>query len=524
QWQYELAAGKIHEAKGDLEKAVVSYKQACETLKGIKAKMANEAMLKTFSDQERPADVYKRIIALLLKLGRTEEAFAYTEESKSKIVQDAFAGLRPDDAGAELKQTLLAVDQAQAKKEALESELQSEKQKPEDRRDAKKVEILTRTLAGTEGEFNQWMLKLKFQNRKMYDALSIKPATLGDVQGQVPAGAVFLEYFIAPEEIYVFCIGRDFFLARSAAVPEKDLETLISRYVRLCMEPPSGPPDERMLAQGRKLYQILVAPVEDVVAKYETVVVIPFGALYYLPFHALVANASGPPEYLIERKRICYTTSATFADILKNEARGHGTFMGFGNPDGSLPAAAAELGTLRDKIFKSGAKVFTAGAATKAAFFEQAKNADILHLATHGFLDEADPLASYLQFAGPSKEAQELTLSQIASYTALRERNSLVFLSACQTAREEGAAGSGSELITLAEAFAMAGAPTLVATLWKVEDRATRLLAETFYDQLANKGRDKLEALRAGEIGLIRSAEFAHPFYWASFLLIGSWR
>ena len=69
----------------------------------------------------------------------------------------------------------------------------------------------------------------------------------------------------------------------------------------------------------------------------------------------------------------------------------------------------------------------------------------------------------------------------------------------------------------------MAGAPTLIATLWEVEDNATRLFSETFYDQLANKNKDKLDAMRAGQIALIRSAEYAHPFYWAAFLMIGSW-
>jgi len=263
--------------------------------------------------------------------------------------------------------------------------------------------------------------------------------------------------------------------------------------------------------------------VEDIVDKYDTVVIVPFGPLYYLPFHALVRDTDGKPSFLIESKRIGYTTSATFADILGGQARGRKSFVGFGNPDGSLPAATEELQGLKDKVFRSGARVFTAGQATKEAFFAQAKTADIVHLATHGMI-ETDPLQSYLLFAGPTAESQKLTLNDIAGYVALRERNSLVFLSACQTAKEATRSGSGSELITLAEAFAMAGSPTLIATLWEVEDTATRIVAETFYDQLANKNKDKLDALRAGQLALIRSPEYAHPFFWASFLMIGSWR
>jgi tetratricopeptide (TPR) repeat protein len=523
QWLYELAAGKIYEAKEDTPNAIASYKKAVEILRGIKNRISDEKLLKGFTEQERATDVYKRLIALLIKSGQMEGAFATIEESKSKIVKDAFGDVKPTAGDAELKQTLLAVDKAEAKRDALEKELKEEKKKPEEERNPLKLQTLTTTLASTEGEFNQWMMKLKFQNRKMYDALSIKPASLGDVQKQVPPGAVFLEYFIAPDELYIFCVGREFFLARSTAISETELDTLVGRFVRICQEPPAAGPDPRLQAQARRLYQILIEPVVDIFDRAETVVIVPFGALYYLPFHALVRETDAGPAYLIEQKRIAYTTSATFADILKNQAGGHKAFTGFGNPDGSLPGATEELRTLRDTIFKSEGKVYTAGEATKDAFFEQAKNADILHLATHGVI-AANPLESYLLFAGPSKEARELTLLEVAGYTALRDRNSLVFLSACQTAKEATKAGTGSELITLAEAFAMAGAPTLIATFWEVEDHATQLIAETFYDQLANKNKDKLDALRAGQIALIRSAEYSHPFYWASFLLIGSWR
>jgi CHAT domain-containing protein len=270
------------------------------------------------------------------------------------------------------------------------------------------------------------------------------------------------------------------------------------------------------------LYEILIGPVEDILARYDTAVIVPFGPLYYLPFHALVKETGGQPEYLIERMRVCYATSATFADILKGQSRGAKSFLAIGDPDGTLPAAAKEVQTLQEKIFKSNSRILVAKEATKSAFLKQAKDFDILHLATHGVV-ETNPLDSHLLFAGASKEEQELTLLEVAGYTALKEKNFLVFLSACQTAAEATKSGTGSELITLAEAFAMAGAPTLIATLWEVEDRSTGLLALTFYDTLMNKKKDKLEALRSGQIALIRSEEYAHPFYWASFLMIGSW-
>jgi CHAT domain-containing protein len=227
-------------------------------------------------------------------------------------------------------------------------------------------------------------------------------------------------------------------------------------------------------------------------------------------------------QYFIERKRISYTTSATFADLLKDERKKTERLMAFGNPDGSLPGASEEVRILRDEIYRENARVWTLEEATKENFFKHAKDYHIVHLATHGLI-QTNPLESYLLFAGGSEEERRLTLLEVAGYTALREKTALIFLSACQTAMESSG-GSGSELISLAEAFAMAGPPTLIATLWEVDDISTSILVKSFYSALSHGGTDKLEALRQAQISLLRSGRYAHPFYWAPFIMIGNWR
>ena len=228
---------------------------------------------------------------------------------------------------------------------------------------------------------------------------------------------------------------------------------------------------------------------------YDSIVVAPFGVLYYVPFHALIREEGGKQEYLIERKRISYTTSATFTDLLKDQRMKLDKLMAFGNPDGSLPGASEEVRKIKD---------------------------DIVHLATHGLIQK-NPLESYLLFAGDSENEKRLTLLEIAGYTALRERTALVFLSACQTAMES-ARGSGSEMISLAEAFAMAGPPTLIATLWEVEDISTSHLVSHFYGELRNSKLDKLEALRSAQLALLKSSQFSEPYFWAPFIMIENWR
>ncbi|MBN2621598.1 tetratricopeptide repeat protein [candidate division WOR-3 bacterium] len=520
-WQYQLAAGVAYESSEDLDSALEYYRNAAQTLTEIKNKIKSEAMRKGFSELDCQTEVYKRLIDLLIRMNLPDEALKYIEESKSKIVRDAFGDVKPATGDEELQQTLDAVDKIERKKEAIEEQLSEERMKPANKQDARKIEALSEILASTEGEFNQWMMTLKFQNRRMYDALTINPASLGDIQQDIPEQTLLLEYFVSSDQLYIFCIGKNSFFATAVAVTEKDLERLVDYYLTLVKNPVFGAAQE-LEDVARDLYRYLIEPVEKQVTAHDNIVIIPFSVLYYLPFHALVRENAGNIQYLLEWKRISYTTSATFYDLLAQKPGKRGKLIALANPDGSLPGASEEVEKLKDEIFKKDAIIWTLSEATKGKFLEYAKEYDIIHLATHGTI-MSNPLESYLLFAGDTKKEQRLTLLEVAGYTELRDRTDLVFLSACQTAMEKGKA-SGSELISLSEAFAMAGPPTLVATLWKVADVSTSMLVLEFYRSLKEEKADKLSALQNAQLSLLHSSEYAHPFYWAPFILLGNWR
>ncbi|MEO0142285.1 MAG: CHAT domain-containing protein, partial [candidate division WOR-3 bacterium] len=76
---------------------------------------------------------------------------------------------------------------------------------------------------------------------------------------------------------------------------------------------------------------------------------------------------------------------------------------------------------------------------------------------------------------------------------------------------------------TLAEAFTMAGSPSLIAGLWEIADEASVKLVKEFYSRL-KKGEAKSKSLKEAQIVLLNSSEFSHPFFWAPFVLIGDWR
>ena len=162
------------------------------------------------------------------------------------------------------------------------------------------------------------------------------------------------------------------------------------------------------------------------------------------------------------------------------------------------------------------------GNATKSKLTELAGQFNTLHLATHGLLD-IDPRRSHIVLA-PKGEG-ELTCREIMGMPGLfRAKNILVTLSACETAVEKDPQKAGRELTSLSEAFKRVGVPTIVATLWPVCDVSTAVLMKDFYLNLKNTKAGMLEALRQAQIKMLRSGEYADPFFWAPFILIGDWR
>ncbi len=96
----------------------------------------------------------------------------------------------------------------------------------------------------------------------------------------------------------------------------------------------------------------------------------------------------------------------------------------------------------------------------------------------------------------------------------------LVTLSACETAM--GKEASGDIMVSLETAFLRAGTPTILASLWEVDDQATGMLMKTFYHNLTRQG--KAEALRRAQVALLKDPRYVYPYYWAPFVLVGDWR
>jgi CHAT domain-containing protein len=153
-------------------------------------------------------------------------------------------------------------------------------------------------------------------------------------------------------------------------------------------------------------------------------------------------------------------------------------------------------------------------AATETALRAQAPGAGLIHLAAHGELNAGQPLFSRI-FLGPDA-ANDGFLTVQDVYGLNLAQVDLVVLSACDT--QLGARSSGDDVVGLNRAFLYAGAPSVIASLWSVNDQATAVLMAAFYRHL-RAGATKAVALQQAQAET--RAQYPHPYYWAAFVLTG---
>jgi hypothetical protein len=286
-----------------------------------------------------------------------------------------------------------------------------------------------------------------------------------------------------------------------------------------------------MHAVLRTLHDRLLGPIAGYVTEADPLLILPYGQLSYLPFEALIAPGG---EFVGATTRIAYFTSEDHLGEALRKAReeperGPDVWVAFADPRGELGSTLDEARRI-GPLFET-AEIHTHGTGTAGEEHVLGLRGDctILHFATHGLLNAGDPGHSYLQMderSGDGKLEQREIWPRL-EYQALpfkQRRVRLVVLSACETAR--GAANPQAEVLGMPDAFVMVGTPTVVASLWSVYTYTTTDLMIDFYRRHVTQGKDAAQALMEARHALMtrREGRYAHPFYWAPFLLFGDWR
>lgn len=340
--------------------------------------------------------------------------------------------------------------------------------------------------------------------------ISVTPE--GDITGAVvPNGTGFWEEMI---ETFRMSLGR----------------SLFSRDIGFVAPAETIHPTPADRGIWRQMYEILICPVAShLPTDAATLLIEPFGALWQIPFHLL---QSPDDVFLGDRYNIIYTPSFDIFQKISQEKilpiRRNDSFVfgGIGERQqigpytfNSLPHAEEEIETIGRQILSLPARhLFTGEKCTKAEIKASMPGSRFIHLSTHGEANPEQPDQSFLVFSGQTTEEALLTAREIADHRDLLGCE-LVVLSACKS----GLGKTMSEgMIGLARAFLIAGARSVLVSLWSVEDESAKLLMQHFYRALLANGGNKAKALQEAMQEVRRLPGKSEPQYWAPFVLIGA--
>lgn len=536
-------SGRLAEAESFLREAVAALEAQTGRLGGTAE--AQSAF------QSRWAEVYQALISLQLERGEEATAFQSLESWRARGLLEQIAE-RDLAFSADIPAPLLARQRAL---DRAYQKTQVELAKTDPRRQAE-----------VEGRLVQ-LSQLRNQRSALEDSIihasphyaSLRypqPLDLAAARGALDPGTVLLSYFVDASRTVLFVVTpaangeRAGLKVLRLPVGPTALADEAATYRGLILRGKDDPKIEpALLVEGRKLYDLLIAPAAPWIEHADRILISPDGPLHTLPFAALV-RPGRPPQWLVEWKPVHTVLSATLYAQLKagrrQVARGSpGELVALADPayrpvrgatadaDDSplrryraglppLPGAQEEVAAL-SALYGRDAKVYLGTAATKTQVEHLPPGTRYLHFACHALLDRRFPLDSALALAASSGSQGDDNgmLQAWEIFERLRIDSDLVTLSACNTGLGRDAGGEG--LIGLTRAFQYAGARSVLASLWAVSDRSTAALMARFYSKL-RAGSPKDAALAEAQRELLREGRFSHPYSWAAFELNGDWR
>jgi CHAT domain-containing protein len=355
---------------------------------------------------------------------------------------------------------------------------------------------------------------------------------LSTLEHALSPSALLLEYVISEPRSYCLAISRSG--ARIVALGSSHyVEALALAYLKAVKA------KQPAMVEGRRLYDALLQPLTEV-AQGKTLVVVRDGLLHLLPFDAFMDGAG---LYVAQTHTVVYAPSASSFYLLTNEGR-HASqrrpLLAVGDvPYGSedvklagitrgyeasgifdLPASKDEVLAANAAFHNTGNTLLLGSAATESAFKRAGlANYGLVHLAVHGLADKTDPdrAALFLLSDPATGEDGILHASEIVQ---LRVAADVIVLSACDTA--VGPLEGEEGIATLSRAFLLAGARTVISTLWSVDDTFSLFLMKQFYKHLAS-GESPADALAAAKRDMLHKYhEKAVPYYWAGFTFEGA--
>ena len=506
--------GLLAKMMGQREAAEASFRRAIGLIETLRAPLpAEEFRTAFFADKLVPYDELARLCLTDKSRDRVAEALGFVEAARSRALVDVLGGrLSLDQQPRDFFEAGL-LNQLKELREEL-NYFYNQINRPaigETTRGVADMAALQQALRERENRSLEIMRQL--QHRGAGLLTQAEPLNVAQLQRDLGTESALVEYVAMDGEWLAFVVTDERIevirhLGREAEV-QKALEQFrfqinALRYGAERMRKHLVSLTERVRHHLSALYALLLKPIEERLGN-RRLVVVPHRALHYVPFHAL-HDGTG---YVIERREVCYAPSAdVLRYCLRRPHRALQRALLLGAADEQTPRLHDEIKKLAPLFPDS--IVLLDQAATLAALKEHAPSADVMHLACHGQFRPDSPLFSALRLGDgwlTVRDAYDLNL-----------HCELVTLSACETGINEIA--PGDELIGLARGLFSAGAPSLVLSLWTVDDEAAASLMAHFYARW-RAGASPAAALRDAQLRIL--PDQPHPFFWAPFVLLGRW-
>ncbi len=507
-YQAEFLRGEVERASGDEQKAFEAYLRARDALEVLRGSLRGEELKIAFFQNK--LEVYEHLVNISISKGDLEQAFTCIQQGKSRSLTEQL--IQPtttpgDDSGqSELVRSIRTL------REELNwyyNLIEREQLRPEER-SITRIQKLEQEARQRENALTRALKDASVVEAGQAGFQTSFAVSLEEVREAIPRDTVLLEYFSIQDRYVACAVSREAIEVRPVTVHSrvrKLLQLLQFQLSKFRLDPKyvetfQDSMLESTISHLKGLHEELIAPIADLL-QGQQLVILPHGLLHYVPFHALHDGGN----YLIDGFSVSYAPSASVYALCRSKAVNRsGSSLIFGIDDAQAPLILDEVRALSTML--PDAKLFTGSAATEEVLRREGKNSRILHIATHGYFRQDNPMFSSIRLGNSYLSLYDLH--------QLKLPVELVTLSGCATGLN--VVTGGDELMGLVRGLLQAGAQSLVLSLWDVHDESTKQFMLNFYRSLQN-AESKAIAMR--EAMLAVREDWAHPYYWAPFLLIG---
>jgi CHAT domain-containing protein/tetratricopeptide (TPR) repeat protein len=546
-WKASLRAGIAHRSLDQPEQARRAVEQAIAAIESLRGQVAGgeQEQQKFFESRTSP---YHAMVQLLADQDKPDEALAFAERAKSRVLLDVLQAGQIDVAKA-------MTPQEREKERTFNNQLTSlnariSREKLSAHSDPK---ILT--------ELNTQLDKLRLDMEAFRTVLYASHPELRVQRGEIPfltleqagellpdAATAVLEFVVSEENTRLFVLTRreegnqpaTNLSVHTVKFSQKDLVARVEQFRRML-----AAADNRFRGGARELHDLLMAPATEQLRGISRLIIVPDGPLWELPFQALVTSRS---RYVIEDYVVSYAPSLAVLKEMtrlrhqKRRTAEAATLFALGNPAlgketvarvkavfmdeelEPLPEAEQQVRNLQRIYGPDHSRAYVGADAREERFKAEAGRYDILHLATHGILNDRNPLYSHLLLSQTGDGGKDDGLLEAWELMKLDLNADLAVLSACETAR--GRVGKGEGMIGFTWALFVAGVPTAVVSQWKVRSDSTAALMVELHRRLRSSsaktsGSRVAEALREAALKVKADKRYRHPFHWAGFVAMG---